>query len=55
MRDKWTLCDLKGVSTEDFCTWDNIHGIVYDGDAYLVMNKCVDLKKELWFESGKCM
>ena len=27
----------------------------YDGHDYLARYKCVDFKKELWFELGNCM
>ena len=26
----------------------------YDGHAYLAPDKCIDFKRELWFELGKC-
>ena len=31
--DKWTLGELKGISTEDFWTWDKSDRLAYDGDA----------------------
>ena len=43
--DKCTLGDMKGLSTDNFWTWDNIDGISYDVDAYLGLYKCVDFKK----------
>ena len=49
----WTLGDLKELSTDNFWTWDKSDGIGYDIDAYLVLDKCVDFKKELWFKLGK--
>ena len=48
-RDEWTLGALKDLSTGDFWTWANKDGIGYDGDAYLGLDKCVDLEKDLWF------
>ena len=35
--DKWTLSKLKGLSTEDFWTWDKSDRLDCYGDAYLVM------------------
>ena len=37
--DKWTIGELKGLSTEDLCTWDKSDGISYDRGVYLVMDK----------------
>ena len=51
--DKCTLGELKGISTENFCTWDKIEGVGYEGDAYLWLYNCVKFNKELWFELGK--
>ena len=31
--DKWTIGKLKGISTEDFWTWDNSYGLAYVGYA----------------------
>ena len=31
--DKWNLGDLKGISTDDFWTWDKCDRITYDVDA----------------------
>ena len=31
--DKWTLGDLKAISTEDFWDWVNSDGLAYNGDA----------------------
>ena len=53
--NKWTLSKLKGISTEDFCNWDNIGGLTYDGYAYLVLEKCVNYEKDIWFELVKAM
>ena len=33
MGDKWTLGDLKAISTEDFWDWVNSDGLAYNGDA----------------------
>ena len=49
------LGKLKELSTDEFWTWAKSDGIGYDGDAYLVLDKCVELKKDLWFELGKAM
>ena len=51
--DKCTLVNLKGLYIEDFWTWDTSDGVGYDGDAYLVLEKCVEFEKELWSELGK--
>ena len=48
--DKWTLSSLNGLSTEEFWTWSKSDGLSYDGDAYLVMNKFVGFKKDIWFK-----
>ena len=53
--DKWDLGTLKELSTDDFWAWAKKYGIGYDGDAYLGLDKCVDLEKELCSELGKCM
>ena len=53
--DKWTIGELKGLSTEDLCTWDKSDGISYDRGVYLVMDKWVNFKKEIWFELGNFM
>ena len=39
--DKWDLGALRELSMENFCTWAKKDGIVYDGDAYLGLEKCV--------------
>ena len=31
--DKWTLGELKGLSTDDFCSWSKRDGLAYDGDS----------------------
>ena len=41
--DKWTLGNLKSLSTKDFCIWDNSDRLAYNGDAYLVLDKYADL------------
>ena len=46
---------LKEISTDNFWTWAKKYGIVFDRDAYLEKEKCVDFEKELWTELGKCM
>ena len=50
-----TLGELKELSTDDFQTWDNSDGIVYDRYAYLGLDKCVDSEKDLWLDLGKAM
>ena len=52
---KWTLRNLKRLSTEGFWTWDKGYQLDYDGDSYLDLDKCFDFEKELWLELGKCM
>ena len=39
---KWTLSDLKGLSTDNLWTWLNTDGVGYDGDTYLELDKCVE-------------
>ena len=46
---------LKEPSTENFWTWAQKDGTGYDRYAYLGLDKCVNFKKEIWFELGKCM
>ena len=53
--DKWTLGDLKGLSTEDFWTWEESDRLAYDRDAYLGLKNCANFDKEIWFELGKDM
>ena len=53
--DKWTLGEMKGLSTNDFWAWEKSDGLDYYGDAYLGLYKCVNFDKEIWFELGKCM
>ena len=53
--DKWTLRYLKEISAEDFWTLAKSDGINDNWDAYMGLEKCVDFKKELWFELVKCM
>ena len=52
---KWNLGELKGLSTDDFWTWYKSDGISYDLDAHPRLEKCVDLKKYIWFDLGKAM
>ena len=40
---------------DDLWTWSNTDTTGYDVHAYLAMDKCVNLERELWFELGKCM
>ena len=46
---------MKGLCTDDFWDWAKKDGIRYDRHAYLGIDKCVDFKRELWFELGKYM
>ena len=48
--DSWTLGDLKELSTYNFWTWSKSDVIGYDRGAYLLLDKCADFDKELWFE-----
>ena len=43
------------LSAEDFWTWANIYTTGYDGHPFLSRDKCVDFKREIWFELGKYM
>ena len=45
--DKWTLSDLKALSTEQLWDWDKSGGLYNGGGDYLVLDKCVDFDKEL--------
>ena len=53
--NEWTLGDLSGVSMEYLWTWAKTDTIGYDGHPYLAIDKCVNFKRELWFELGNCM
>ena len=48
--DGWTLINLKDLSTNKSWTWDESDRIGYGRDACLRLEKCVDFKKDLWFE-----
>ena len=52
--EEWNLGELKGLSADDLCTWAMTYTTVYDGHAYLVMDKCVNFERDIWFELGKC-
>ena len=52
---KWTLGNVKAISTEQLWTWDNSDGLAYEGYAYLGFDKCFDFDKDLWFYLGNCM
>ena len=52
---KWNLGKLKELYTEHFWNWAKEDRIGNDGDAYLVLGKCVDSEKDIWFELVKCM
>ena len=43
------------LSMDDLCTWANNDSVGYDGNLYIVINKCVNFKRDLWFELGKFM
>ena len=47
---KWNLGKLKELYTEHFWNWAKEDRIGNDGDAYLVLGKCVDSEKDIWFE-----
>ena len=53
--DHWTLVKLKGVSTDNFCPLSKSDGVGYDGDSYLLLDKCVEFKKYIWFELRNSM
>ena len=55
MGDKWDLGKLKCLSTDEFWYWAKKDSIGYDVHVYLGIDKCVDFKRELWFELGKFM
>ena len=46
--EKWNLSELKGLSMDNFCTWLNSDGVGYEKNAYLVLDKCVEFKRDLW-------
>ena len=53
--DERTLGNMSGVSTEYVWTWVKTITIGYDGYHYQTNDKCVNFKRDLWFELGKCM
>ena len=53
--DKWTLGELKGISTDDFWNWTKKNGLAYDRYTYLRLKKYVNSEKEIWFDFGKAM
>ena len=53
--DEWNLGELSGISAEAFWTWTMADTTGYDGHAYLTLDKCINFKRELWFELVKCM
>ena len=42
--DEWTLCELTGISTENFWTWENTDNMGYDVHDYLAWDNCVDFE-----------
>ena len=53
--DEWNLGKLAGISAEAFQTWAKMNTTGYDEHIFLALDKCVDFKKDLWFELGKCI
>ena len=53
--DKCTQGDLKWLSTDYFWTWAKSDGLAYYRDAYLVLEKCVEFEKDVWFGLGEAM
>ena len=53
-KDKCTLGELKGLSTNDLCNWLKTDSVSYGRYAYLGLDKYVDFKKELCFQFEKC-
>ena len=43
----------KYVTIEQFWTWVNLDGVEVSGDLYLGAERCLDFKKDIWFELGK--
>ena len=52
---QWNLGKTKDVAMYQFWTWAKEDGLDNDGDDYLGVDKCINFKKELWFELGKIM
>ena len=50
-----TLGGMIEISFEDFCTWETTDTTGYDGHPYLDKDRCVNFKRELWFELGRCI
>ena len=53
--DEWTLDNMNGLAAEYFWTWSKTDTNVYYGHPCLVIDKCVDFKRGLWFELGEFM
>ena len=53
--DKGTLGKLKELSTNYLCTWDKSDGLAYNEDACLVLEKCVNFKKDIWLDLVKAV
>ena len=53
--DDWDLVNLHGLSAEDLWTWANTYTTGYDVHGYFAWYNCVNFRKELWFELGKCI
>ena len=50
---QWNLGEAKYLTMERLWTWEKIDGIDTDRDAYLGVDKRIDLEKYIWFELGK--
>ena len=46
---------MKELSTDDSYNWERKDVTGYDVDAYLGIDKCANLDKELWIKLGNCM
>ena len=51
--DEWNLIILVGLSADDFWTWDKTDTMGHDKYPFINQDKCVDFKRELWFELVK--
>ena len=49
------LGKLNGIFAEKFWTWEKTDTTGYDGHDDLARDKCINFKRELCFELGKCM
>ena len=53
--DEWNLGELTGLSAEAFWNWAKTDTTGYDRHPLLFGDKCVDFRRELWFELGELM